>query len=132
MICDQTNGNIFCFITLICCTGQLTDLITDCFHRINVKYTESTSCTTTAKRSSPIPVSIFLLYQFGITTFAIPVKLGKYIVPDLHISGHSHSLPYSPAFHSRIFHRDHNRSQNMDHKDLHHAPRSYHTHRSTR
>ena len=61
MICDQTNGNVFCFITLIRCTGQLTDLITDCFHRINVIYGIDILYNNSQTLKSHTGINIFIL-----------------------------------------------------------------------
>ena len=83
MIGNQTDGHIIERILLVRLSGQFTDLVADCFHRINVEYGIHILHDNRKTLKSHTGIDI-LLGKFSITTLAITLKLGKYVVPYFH------------------------------------------------
>ena len=58
MVCDKADGNIGLMIFIILFSGDFAYFVAECLNGVDIE-DGSTSCTTTARRSSPIPVSMF-------------------------------------------------------------------------
>ena len=85
MVGNQTNGNILRLICLIFCMSELTDLVPERSHGIHIEngiYVLHHAGQTLQTHSR---INIFLL-QLGIVIVAVVLKLGKYVVPDFHIT----------------------------------------------
>ena len=86
MVCDQTDGNIILMVFLVFLARNLTYQVTQVHMIVSTSKIESTSCTTTARRSRPIPVSIFFCFSVSIIAISVILKLGEYIVPYFHVT----------------------------------------------
>ena len=85
MIRDQTDGNILYIIYMISCIGKFTDFITKCLNGIYIKnriYILNNGCQTLQSHTC---VNVLIL-KLCIVTLSIIIKLGKYIIPNLHIT----------------------------------------------
>ena len=85
MVCDQTDGYIVCIIILICLMADLTDLIAQCTDRIYIKDGIYILYNAGQTLQTHTGIDIFL-FQCGIVTVTIVFELGKYIIPDLHVT----------------------------------------------
>ena len=83
MICDQTDRYIIHCIYLVFLSRHFTDSVTDCFHCINIKYRIHVLHNNSQTLKSHTGINV-LLCKFGITTLAVSLKLGKYVVPYFH------------------------------------------------
>ena len=129
MIGNQTDGHIIERILLVRLSGQFTDLVADCFHRINVEYGIHILHDNRKTLKSHTGIDI-LLGKFSITTLAITLKLGKYVVPYFH-KAVTVTADLAVRLTAAVFFlRGHNRSRSTDRMDLRHAPRNCHTLRS--
>ena len=85
VVYDQTDGDILRLILFVSRMCELTYLVTQCLHRIYIKngiYLLNNNSQTLQAHSG---INIFLLEQL-IVTLAIVLKLGKYVVPDFHVT----------------------------------------------
>ena len=85
MICDQTDGYIIHCVYLIFLSRHFTNLVTDGFHCINIKYRLYILHNNCKTLQSHTGINI-LLCKFSITALAISLELGKYVVPYFHVT----------------------------------------------
>ena len=79
---------------------------------------------TQARRSRPMPVSMFFCLQLGVVAVAVVVELGENDVPDLHIAVAVAADGAVRACRSRTSRRGRSRSQSRGRRDRSRAPRS--------
>ena len=84
MVYNQTNRNILFFVCLVYSMRKFTNLIPQVLHRIHIKNGIHILHNNSQTLQTHTGINIFLLQQL-IITFAIVLKLGKYIIPDLNI-----------------------------------------------
>ena len=85
MICDNTDRNIRLIILLIFYTGDLTHSRAQCQYRVHVKNRIHILYCRRQALQSHTGIDI-LLHKFRVIPLAVIVELGKYVVPDLHIT----------------------------------------------
>ena len=86
MVGDQTDGYILLFVFLVLRSEQARRPYPAVLCIVSTSKMESTSCTTTSQTlQTHTGIDIFLL-QLGIVAVAVVLKLGKYVVPDLHVT----------------------------------------------
>ena len=83
MVCNETNGYIIHGIDLVGFATELTYLIPDCLHGINIKYGIHILHHNCKTFKSHTGINVLILQLF-VSTFAISVELSKYIVPYFH------------------------------------------------
>ncbi len=83
MVGNQPDGYVVLLILLVGFAGYLAYLIPDCLHRINVKHgTHVLHYHCKTLQTHPC-VNVFC-GKFLIVPMPVPVKLGKYVIPNLH------------------------------------------------
>ena len=85
MVGNQTDGNVLRLVLLIFRMGELADLVPEGAHSIHVK--DGIHILHHAGQTLQAHAGVdVLLLQLGIMVMAVVVKLGKYVVPDLHVA----------------------------------------------
>ena len=85
MVCNQADRHVFFFIFFISNMRILTHLIPQSLYRVHIKdgiHILHNDCQTLQTHSG---INILLL-KFGIISVPIIIKLGKYVIPNLHIA----------------------------------------------
>ena len=85
MVCNQTNGYIIFVVFLIYLSCHLTYMISQCTYSIYIKNRIYILYNTGQTFQSHTGINIFIL-QCCIISITVVLELGKYIVPDLHIT----------------------------------------------
>ena len=82
MIRNQSDRNILLRILLVINPCHTADLIPDCTHRVDIKDRANILHYGSESLETHAGIDILIL-QLRIMAIAIPIKLGKYIIPDL-------------------------------------------------
>ena len=85
MVGDQTDRDVFYIILMIFTVCKLTYFISQCTNRIYIEngiYVLNNACQTLQTHTG---IDI-LLYQLRVVVVSVIIELGKYVVPDLHIT----------------------------------------------
>ena len=85
MVCDDADGNIRFFIFLIDYTCQTAHVVTERFHRIDIKDGIHVLYSRSKTLQSHSGIDILLL-QLTVIAVAVIIKLGEDIVPDFHVT----------------------------------------------
>ena len=85
MVCNNTQRNICLMIYSVLLAGEVTYMISQCFHCINIKHGIYILYDTGKTLKSHTCINV-LLDQVCIVAVSVIVELAEYVIPDLHVT----------------------------------------------